>query len=167
MATQGIPETWENFCSIFLGQLFPTAMKTEKEEEFLTLKQNDMTVGQYTDKFEELSQFDELASCAPNGHWKRKRYKQGLREVIAQSLSSFACTSYVALVKKAYVVEGYLKKLYARKRDLGQGKKGSGSSSLHMRPKVNINKGKRVQKFEAQKFGICAKCGRLQKVVSS
>lgn len=32
-------------------------MKTDKEEEFLTLKQNYMTVGQYTAKFEELSQF--------------------------------------------------------------------------------------------------------------
>lgn len=38
MATQWTPVTWKNFRRMFLDQFFPMVMKTEKEEEFLTLK---------------------------------------------------------------------------------------------------------------------------------
>lgn len=61
------------------------------------------------------------------------------------------------------MVKGDLKKLYASKRDFGQNKKGSGSSSSQMGPKGSTNKGKHVQKFKTNKFGVCAKCGRLHK----
>lgn len=71
-----------------------------------------MYVGQYIAKVEELAQFYQLARYAPNDQRKIHRCKKGLCVDIAQSLSSFVCTTYAALVQQAYVMEGDLKRLY-------------------------------------------------------
>lgn len=148
---------------MFFEKLFPSVVKLEKEEEFLTLQQGNMSMGHYTAKFEELSQFYELASYTLNDQWKIKRYKNGLRVDIVQSLSSFACTIYSSLVQQAYVAKGDLKKLYADRREFWLGRKSTRSSNSSMGPKGNINKGKQVQNSETPKFGARAKYGRFHK----
>lgn len=97
---------------MFLGQYVPSVVKLNKEEEFLALKQGNMTFEEYTAKFEELTQFYQLARYAPNDEWKMQRYKRGLRADVAQGLSSYACTNYAALVQQTYVAEEDLKRMY-------------------------------------------------------
>jgi hypothetical protein len=39
--------TWEEFKTIFINKYFPSNVKNQKEIEFLTLQQGDMTVDEY------------------------------------------------------------------------------------------------------------------------
>jgi hypothetical protein len=49
--------TWEEFKTIFLNKYFPSNVKDQKEIEFLTLQQGDMTVDEYVARFESLAWF--------------------------------------------------------------------------------------------------------------
>ena len=105
MVNQGTPVTWANFKEMFSGHFFPPVMKLSKQAEFINLRQGEMSVGEFTAKFERLSQFYQLAKHAPNDEWKMQMYKAGLRADVAQGLSSYAMTSYAGLVQQAYVAE--------------------------------------------------------------
>ena len=48
---------WETFKAKFLDNYFPRDLRKQKAKEFLKLKQGDMTVGDYTVKFNELLQY--------------------------------------------------------------------------------------------------------------
>jgi len=49
--------SWARFKEEFLRKYFPEDWRNKKEVEFLQLKQESMSVAEYTDKFEELSRF--------------------------------------------------------------------------------------------------------------
>ncbi|XP_022871065.1 uncharacterized protein LOC111390277 [Olea europaea var. sylvestris] len=49
--------TWERFKELLEEEFFPTAIKDQKEMEFLRLQQGTMTLVEYERKFEELSRF--------------------------------------------------------------------------------------------------------------
>jgi hypothetical protein len=49
--------TWELFRTKFLDKYFPISARTNKEQEFLLLKQGGMTIGEYAAKFESLAKY--------------------------------------------------------------------------------------------------------------
>ncbi|XP_057443683.1 uncharacterized protein LOC130735804 [Lotus japonicus] len=81
--------TWEIFKNSFLEKYFPVDAKGRKEMEFLELKQEAMSVGEYAAKFEELCRFnphynaasDETSKCVKifeENEKTRKEYLKGL-----------------------------------------------------------------------------------------
>jgi hypothetical protein len=71
--------TWEEFKTIFLNKYFPSNVKDQKEIEFLTLQQGDMTVDEYVARFESLARFSNNLQNQPDEAWTSKRFEQGLR----------------------------------------------------------------------------------------
>ena len=64
---------------MFLNKYFPYNVKDQKEIEFLTLQQGDMTVDEYVARFESLARFSNNLQLQPDEAWKSKRFEQGLR----------------------------------------------------------------------------------------
>ncbi|XP_027337060.1 uncharacterized protein LOC113850698 [Abrus precatorius] len=63
---------WEAFKIIFLGNYFPRDLRKQKDKEFLELKQGNMTVGEYTAKFQELMKY-----------WPHYQYGDGEEDLCA------------------------------------------------------------------------------------
>ena len=57
MEATGGDVTWEGFKTLFLNKYFPSNLKDQKEIEFLTLQQGDITVDEYVARFESLARF--------------------------------------------------------------------------------------------------------------
>jgi len=55
MVIDGIEVNWENFKRVMLEKYLSLSYKVRKEQEFLQLKQGNMSVTEFTKKFEELS----------------------------------------------------------------------------------------------------------------
>ena len=55
MEATGGHVTWEEFKTMFLNKYFSSNVKDQKEIEFLTLQQGDMTVDEYVARFESLA----------------------------------------------------------------------------------------------------------------
>ena len=81
---QGIPVTWEVFKNRFLEKYFPQDLRQAKEREFLNLKQGNMSVGEYTAKFETLSKYSRYYQLHPDESWRCSQYVEGLRQDIRE-----------------------------------------------------------------------------------
>ena len=59
--------TWAEFHDIFMGKYFPDTARHAKAQEFLELKQGNMTVLDYVARFTELARFanDYVATAWP------------------------------------------------------------------------------------------------------
>ncbi|XP_006588104.1 uncharacterized protein LOC114368217 [Glycine soja] len=57
LEVEGQDVTWDVFKRVFLEKYFPEDVRNKKEMEFLELKQRNMTVVEYTSKFEELVRY--------------------------------------------------------------------------------------------------------------
>ncbi|XP_038983061.1 uncharacterized protein LOC120110985 [Phoenix dactylifera] len=51
------PLTWKRFRAAFYDKYFSRSVRTQKEQEFIHLKQKNMTVAEYEAKFTELAKF--------------------------------------------------------------------------------------------------------------
>ena len=54
---KGVNLTWKDFRDMFLSSYFSTSVCEQKEQEFLYLKQGNMTVMQYNREFRKLARF--------------------------------------------------------------------------------------------------------------
>ena len=61
---EGVPITWQQFMGIFNDQYFSRIYHTQKEQEFITLKQGRMSVVEYKEQFIALSRFAPELVCA-------------------------------------------------------------------------------------------------------
>ena len=57
MLVESSPIEWEKFKEAFLGKYFPRERRKVKVEEFINLKQGNMTVEKYSLKFFVLSKY--------------------------------------------------------------------------------------------------------------
>ncbi|XP_074342722.1 uncharacterized protein LOC141680377 [Apium graveolens] len=69
--------TWDRFKRMFLDKYFPRYMQTQMEMKFFELKQDNMTVGEYENKFTELSRF--MGKYVDSEEKRAKRFQQGLK----------------------------------------------------------------------------------------
>ena len=106
---------WETFREKFLENYFPVDLRKRKAREFLDLKQGDMSVGEYTSKFNELLQY-----------WPHHRqngtdeelctfYENGLRLEIREAICYLQITNFSQLVTQSRIFETTFKE--RRERD--------------------------------------------------
>ncbi|GAA0158579.1 hypothetical protein LIER_15564 [Lithospermum erythrorhizon] len=92
-------------------EMIPDTLRDKKEQEFLTLTQDDMSVLDYETKFNELFQF--AGAIVDDDVNKEKRLLKGLRIEIRIHVASHRVTTYANIVERALNVENEEKKDYS------------------------------------------------------
>ncbi|XP_015945454.1 uncharacterized protein LOC107470569 [Arachis duranensis] len=110
---------WNAFQLEFYKKYFPNSVSTAKELELLQLKQGQMSVAEYTNKFEELCRFFKIFQGAPGDfeEWKCIKYEGGLRSDILSSVGPMKIRVFSDLVNKSRVAEECLKKAAIERND--------------------------------------------------
>ncbi|XP_020258307.1 uncharacterized protein LOC109834689 [Asparagus officinalis] len=80
----------------------------QKEKEFRELKKNDKTVAEYEEEFTYLSKF--APQFVATEEDRACHFEEGLQPNIKFQMSSFELSTYVAVLKKALVIERNEKK---------------------------------------------------------
>ncbi|XP_072072495.1 uncharacterized protein [Arachis hypogaea] len=174
---------WEVFRTEFYKKYFPNSARNAKELELMQLKQGQMTVAEYTSKFEELCRFSRICQGAPEDfvEWKCIKYEGGLRSDILSFVAPMEIRVFSELVNKSRVAEDCVRKAAAEKGSLrmpfqrpsgrnfaprGRNFKRGGFVSQqtqgqgnYRRPNTNASQGKRFGKQPQQDLN-CQKCGK-------
>jgi len=79
MIASGMEMNWENFKQLILEKYLSLSYKVWKEQEFLQLKQGNMSVTEFSKKFEELSYYSTHNEYVDNETWKVNQYRHALR----------------------------------------------------------------------------------------
>jgi hypothetical protein len=95
--------TWEEFKEAFLENFFPSAMKAQKEAEFVNLKQGSRTVAQYAAEFVRLSKY--APGMATTESARARKFEEGLRIKIKQQVATLCLRTYRAVVDRAIIAE--------------------------------------------------------------
>ena len=105
MVTGGIEVNWENFKKVMLEKYLSLSYKVRKEQEFLQLKQGNMSETEFTKKFEELSHYSTHNEYAGNEMWKVNQYRHALRGEIYVVVSQQRLTSFHDIVHNSLEAE--------------------------------------------------------------
>ncbi|XP_057734530.1 uncharacterized protein LOC130949961 [Arachis stenosperma] len=105
--TQHIPEV--QFKTEFYGKYFLHAIRIAKELELMQLKQEDMSVADYTREFDNLCRLSRVCQGNPADFeaWKCVQYEKGLRRDIFNCVSRQRLTNFPELVMKSQFAERY------------------------------------------------------------
>ena len=95
--------TWAQFKTAFHTEFCPLAFVETKRLEFETLTQGSMTVSEYERRFRELSEF--CTNLVADEVSRKRRFLDGLSELIALSLSGFDHPTYQSMRDAALEVE--------------------------------------------------------------
>ncbi|XP_072064483.1 uncharacterized protein [Arachis hypogaea] len=174
---------WEIFRTEFYKKYCPNSARNAKELELMQLKQGQMTVAEYTSKFEELCRFSRICQGAPEdfAEWKCIKYEGGLRSDILSFVAPMEIRVFSELVNKSRVAEDCVRKAAAEKGSLrvpfqrpsgrnfaprGRNFKRGGfvpqqtqGQGNYRRPNITANQGKRFGKQPQQDLN-CQKCGK-------
>jgi hypothetical protein len=90
--------TWAEFATQFRNYHIPTGLMKIKKKEFLSLKQRNMSVSEYRDKFIQLSWY------APDER-KQEHFMEGLNGPLQYSLVAYTFPSFRRLLDKALAIE--------------------------------------------------------------
>ena len=100
---------WEVFKNHFLDNYFPLDLRKRKAREFLDLKQGEMSVGEYTAKFNELVQYwPHYGEPGTEGELC-SQFEHGLREDIRKVVCPMQLTNFNQLVIKSRISEETIK----------------------------------------------------------
>ncbi|KAL4390766.1 hypothetical protein AHAS_Ahas03G0177900 [Arachis hypogaea] len=109
----GAEITWADFHTEFYKKYFPPSSRTAKELELLQLRQESMTVAEYTQIFENLCRFSKV--CQENlieyEGWKCIKYEGGLREELLALVGPMEIRNLAELVNKSQLAAECSKKL--------------------------------------------------------
>ncbi|XP_028226353.1 uncharacterized protein LOC114407426 [Glycine soja] len=105
---------WNSFKDKFLDNYFPRDLRKRKAREFLDLKQGNMSVGEYTAKFNELLQYWPQYQDAWNEEGLCAQFENGLRLEIQQAVSYMQITDFNQLVTKCRIFEDKMKERQTR-----------------------------------------------------
>ena len=155
--------TWEQLRIMMDAQYYPRDMKRAKEQEFLCLKQGQMSAMEYAAKFNELSHF------APNQvateEIKMDHFEQGLRGPIKWMIAGRVFTNFQEMYQRAVKIARVIEETEAERRQMGFAKRkfGEGGSSTQGNSKSrNFNNGdKGKQVILRQEMKPCNQCGRI------
>ncbi|XP_016196058.1 uncharacterized protein LOC107637125 [Arachis ipaensis] len=115
LQAQQVPEEqWVEFGT------YQLQARNAKELELMQLKQGQMTVADYTSKFEELCHFSHICQAAPEdfAEWKCIKYEGGLRSDILSFVAPMEIRVFSELVNKSRVAEDCVRKAAAEKGSL-------------------------------------------------
>ncbi|XP_015962875.1 uncharacterized protein LOC107486823 [Arachis duranensis] len=96
----------------FYRKYFPESMRETKDLELMQLKQDSLSVAEYTSRFENLCRFSRICQGAPESYesWKYVKYQGGLEDIIMAIVTPLEIRIFFELVNKARVVEDCAKK---------------------------------------------------------
>ncbi|KAG5526231.1 hypothetical protein RHGRI_032495 [Rhododendron griersonianum] len=153
---------WSNFKKDFEEKYIPPAVKDQMRTEFLALRQGNMSVAEYQQKFDELSRY--AGVLVENETDKVWHFQRGLRHDIHWRVSLLDVKTLPKLVTKALTAENDLKeekmseeRQYKRSREwwqIGQSSEGSNSNKRTFSPKQS--NGDRSEQIE----WLCNRCGK-------
>jgi hypothetical protein len=125
LATHANPDTitWEEFRDNFRQYHVPVGLMTVKKEEFLALKQGPMSVGEYRDKFLQLSRY---ALEDVNTDAKRQyRFLRGLVDPLQYQLMNHTFPTFQHLINRVIMTEKKRKEMEDCNRKIGGPQSGS------------------------------------------
>ena len=79
MLVESSPIEWEKFKEAFLGKYFPRERRKVKVEEFINLKQGNMSVVEYSLKFSTFSRYS--PSLVSNPRYEMSRFVMGVADL--------------------------------------------------------------------------------------
>jgi hypothetical protein len=124
--------TWQQFRDAFCAHHIPDGVLKLKQREFLSLKQGNMSMNEYLDKFTQLSRY---ASDKINTYPKRQeRFLDGLIGPLNYQLQSHTFPDFATLLNKAIGLENKRKELGEKKSKF----QSQGQSSSSSRPRYSF-----------------------------
>jgi hypothetical protein len=120
--------SWQEFCNAFHSHHVPSGLMKLKKKEFLALKQEDMSVVEYHDKFVQLSRY--APTEVENDNKKQELFLEGLNDGIQYQLLSHTFASFQHLVDKALIVENKCREIENKKRKF-QGQQSRRNGRVH------------------------------------
>ncbi|XP_057482045.1 uncharacterized protein LOC130768978 [Actinidia eriantha] len=127
----GVPITWQQFVEIYNNQYFSHIYHTQKEQDFITLKQGRMLVVEYEEQFIALSQFAPELVCTEDA--KCKQFEQGLDLLIRSHVPVFEITRYTELLNKSKIMEHVGRKFLGKREQFKKRRFDSGAGTLQQR----------------------------------
>jgi hypothetical protein len=105
---------WKEFKDNFITHFIPVSTMKLKRKEFLSLKQGQMTVTEYRDKFIQLSMYAPRSSGSDKK--KREHFLKRLNEDLQSILSLHEYSSLQDVINKAIELENKLQEIMSKKR---------------------------------------------------
>ena len=118
--------TWVDFRELFMSKFFPASTRHVKAREFLDLRQGDMTVLKYVERFTELARFADDYVAIDLA--KVRRFEDGLRLSIKGNIMGLLLQDMDAMVRTAMAIEGEIADAKSI-LDVGTGKRKEGQLS--------------------------------------
>lgn len=160
MVANNTPMNWTQFKTALLTHYVPHVHRVNMEQEFLQLRQNNMSMSEYSAKFMELSRFSSNVKHAKDEQWKIDQFKVALRGDIEHAVVGFKFETFKDLLQQCYAAEGTLNKI-KREKDTWNNKKQSGKFDHQLKPKGSLGKGKQIQQSRPPiQHPACRNCGK-------
>lgn len=158
----GAEVTWAVFRREFLNRYFPEDVRGKKEIEFLELKQGDMLVTEYADKFVELAKFYPHYTAETAEFSKCIKFENGLRADIKRAIGYQKIKNFSDLVSSCRIYEEDTKahyKVMSERRGKGQHSRPKPYSAPADKGKKRLNDERRPKRRDAPTDIVCFKCG--------
>jgi hypothetical protein len=120
---------WKEFKNNFILHHTPVSAMKLKSKEFLNLKQGQMTVTEYGDKFIQLSLYAPRSSESDKK--KREHFIKGLNEDLQSILSLHEYSRLQDVINKAIGLESKLQEIISKKRKREYPREANNNSHLH------------------------------------
>jgi hypothetical protein len=120
---------WKEFKDNFISHFVPVSMMKLKKKEFLSLKQGQMTVTEYRDKFIQLCKYTPKSSESDKK--KQEHFIKGLNEDIQSILTLHEYSSLQHVIDKAIELESKLQDIISKKRKVAFLEQRDNSSHLY------------------------------------
>ncbi|XP_043699969.1 uncharacterized protein LOC122650635 [Telopea speciosissima] len=152
---EGPPLTWQLFKDSFNEKYFPAHVRNNMTEEFMDLKQKNMTVAQYESKFSQLCRY--APHMVVTEELKADKFVRGLRTFFKNKVSLFELKTFAAVVRKAYAMEKGDNELQSVRAQQNKNRSGNfkAQAPLGKKPKVQGS----PTNVQSQ-HPICAHCGK-------
>ena len=114
----GININWEMFKTKFLEKYFPNDVRRAKEIEFMKLKQENMSVGEYASKFEELGKYSTFFYHL-DGRMKCIKFEDGRRPELKKAVGILEIYDFPTVIHKCRFIEDMENKHNNKPRNFG------------------------------------------------
>jgi hypothetical protein len=101
----GVALTWTMFKREFLNMYFPADVRNKKVIEFMELKQGNMSVAEYTAKFESLCRFAPHYNTVEAEYDKCVKFENGLRPEVKHMIGFSEFRNFATLVTKSRICD--------------------------------------------------------------
>ncbi|XP_015971716.1 uncharacterized protein LOC107495136 [Arachis duranensis] len=158
----GVVISWELFREEFYKKYFSSSARNAKELELLQLKQGQMTITEYTSRFEELCRFSWICQGAPEdfAEWKCIKFERGILSDIQSFVAPMEIRVSSELVNKSRITEECVKNAAVAKNDNRESHRRDHHQNLAPRSQeFRRTENYRPNRQHKNKQGLCYRCG--------